>query len=433
MEPARFRINVTLNPLYWLCQGLFQIGIRVYFRTIRAKGLRSIPKNKPVLLAINHTNAFLDSSVLHILLRRNVYSLARGDVFKNPVANYFLRIFHILPIFRLREGIEHLPKNNESFRLSMEVLERADQPLIIYPEGDCVQEYAIRPFRKGMARIAFLLEEKYNFESALEIVPVSLFYSRLSRWGGTLEVQVGKPLKVSPYKEAWQRDKARALNALTRDCEAALRQTGVHLPDAHDQALLSLWYDAMGSTAAAQPVSHWLKKLHSEADPHRRQQHLEALSHYRRTLSLHGLRHAQVVQPVPLGQWAFSGLLALLGAVPGLLGWLFFYLPFQWPAKKARALCASVEFVASVTVGLGSFAMALWMVVAALLLTFTLGGISFWAYLGVLLIWGAYTLAWGAVARRWYRLSRWLWLTRNRPDEAHAVLDAQRNALGTWL
>jgi 1-acyl-sn-glycerol-3-phosphate acyltransferase len=433
MEQARFRLNVTLNPLYWLCQALFQVGIRVYFRTIRAKRLRTLPKNKPLLLAINHTNAFLDSSVLHILMRRNVYSLARGDVFKNPVANYFLRIFHILPIFRLREGMEHLPKNNESFRLSMEVLEQADQPLIIYPEGDCVQEYAIRPFRKGMARIAFLLEEKHNFESGLEIVPVSLFYSRLSRWGGALEVQVGKPIKVSQYQEAWQHDKARALNALTRDCEAALRHAGVHLPDAQDQALLSLWYEAMGSTATAQPVAHWLKKLENDREPHTQKDHLEALRAYHHALDQHGLRHPQVLQPVPLGQWAFSGLLALLGAAPGLLGWLFFYLPFQWPAKKARALCASVEFVASVTVGLCSFVMAGWLVATALLLSTLLGGLSFWAYLALLFIWGAFTLSWGVVARRWYRLSLWLWLTRNRPDEARTVLELQRKAQGTWL
>jgi 1-acyl-sn-glycerol-3-phosphate acyltransferase len=62
----------------------------------------------PVLLVVNHPDSFLDAVIIGALYPRKINYLARGDVFRNPVFGFLLRQLNMLPVFRQREGKEHL-------------------------------------------------------------------------------------------------------------------------------------------------------------------------------------------------------------------------------------------------------------------------------------------------------------------------------------
>jgi 1-acyl-sn-glycerol-3-phosphate acyltransferase len=209
--------------LYLLSHLMYQFLKRYYFRKISVTGQQHLPTGKPLILAANHNNAFLDSILLHVTLNQNIYSIARGDAFNRVLYRYFLRIYHVLPIYRKSEGSENLHKNEESFSLASAVLEKNLGPLLIFPEGTCVQEKKVRPLKKGMARIAFKAAEAKGFEEEVYIVPVGINYSRFTKAFGSIHLAFHRPIKVSDYRNMYEENEAKAITSLTRDTELLLK------------------------------------------------------------------------------------------------------------------------------------------------------------------------------------------------------------------
>jgi 1-acyl-sn-glycerol-3-phosphate acyltransferase len=52
--------------------------------------LENIPSGKPVIIAPNHTNAFVDPTILAMMLRQEVYFFARSDVFNTSLKRWFM-------------------------------------------------------------------------------------------------------------------------------------------------------------------------------------------------------------------------------------------------------------------------------------------------------------------------------------------------------
>jgi 1-acyl-sn-glycerol-3-phosphate acyltransferase len=106
----------------------------------------------PVLLVVNHPDSFLDAVIIGALYPRKINYLARGDVFRNPVFGFLLRQLYMLPVFRQREGKEHLHLNSNTFRQAVECL-RNDGIVLIFIEGICLNTHELQPFKKGASRI----------------------------------------------------------------------------------------------------------------------------------------------------------------------------------------------------------------------------------------------------------------------------------------
>ena len=84
--------------LYWIACGLIKFSLKLAFRKIVVNGLERIPKDTPIIFTSNHPAAFMEPLVLATNLRRSLYYLARGDIFKKPIARWLLNQIHILPI-----------------------------------------------------------------------------------------------------------------------------------------------------------------------------------------------------------------------------------------------------------------------------------------------------------------------------------------------
>ena len=56
-----------------------------------------LKKQGPLLLASNHPNSFLDAVILDILFEQPIWSLARGDVFKNKFISRILTSLKNVP------------------------------------------------------------------------------------------------------------------------------------------------------------------------------------------------------------------------------------------------------------------------------------------------------------------------------------------------
>jgi 1-acyl-sn-glycerol-3-phosphate acyltransferase len=204
--------------------------MRVHFRRVFVKSIASIPKKGPVLLSCNHPNSFLDAVVVALILKRDIHFLVRSDVFKKPWANYLLRKLHMIPIYRLQEGVSNLDRNNETFKLCSEILGRGEV-LLIFSEGNCVVEKRLRALKKGTARIWFGAMEAHKWEIDIPIVPVGINYTHPFDFRSELMVCFGKGLHFSDLKDAWYNDNPKAIRIFNERLVQGLSNEMLIIPE----------------------------------------------------------------------------------------------------------------------------------------------------------------------------------------------------------
>lgn len=187
-----------MGAFYTYCKYNTRLTSHLFFNTIRISGVENIPKNKPVLLAINHPNSFFDAVIVGGMIPRPTYFLARGDAFKNKIAFPILTSLNMLPVYRLSEGKENLNKNTETFDACHDILEKR-QVIIIFAEGLSENNWAMRSLKKGPARIAIKAWNSQTAANELVIVPIGLTYEHFSGAGKNILVNIGKPIEKQAF------------------------------------------------------------------------------------------------------------------------------------------------------------------------------------------------------------------------------------------
>lgn len=216
-------MKTLLTDLYYYPLKLFVVvSCYLYFRKLRATGLKNIPAKAPVIFAINHQNALLDPLVIHSVSWRNPYFLTRADVFNNKLLDKFLRGVKMLPVYRIRDGINSVKMNEAIFESAKEIL-TTNGVVGIFAEGSHSLLYKLRPLKKGIARIAFMTEEAADFNLNVQIVPVGIHYESHSSPKGRTLVTFGKPIKVADYKQIYQEDQNKAFVELLKEIAARIK------------------------------------------------------------------------------------------------------------------------------------------------------------------------------------------------------------------
>lgn len=167
-----------------------RFAIKIFCRKIRINCPGWLRAKGPLLLACNHPNSFLDGFILTVLFEQPVYSLARGDVFKNKRYETILRWLHLLPVYRTSEGVENLEHNYTTFDACKQIFEQ-NGIVIIFSEGRCINEWHLRPLKKGTARLA---TSAWMQGIDLTVLPVGLNYNSFRNFGKNVFVNFGKPL-----------------------------------------------------------------------------------------------------------------------------------------------------------------------------------------------------------------------------------------------
>jgi len=163
--------------LYHLFKIAASLAIKIYCRKTVAYFDSNFALDRPTIIACNHPNSFFDAINIAVQYPKSIYFLARGDAFKKPLVARFLKSLHLIPIYRLSEGKENLSKNTETFDACLTLLKQ-NQTILIFSEGICVNEWKLRPLKKGTARLALMaLKDGIN---DLEIMPTNINYSSFS-------------------------------------------------------------------------------------------------------------------------------------------------------------------------------------------------------------------------------------------------------------
>jgi 1-acyl-sn-glycerol-3-phosphate acyltransferase len=165
----------------------------------------------------------MDPIMIGITLKPQTYFLVRADVFKNPIAAKLLHSVKMMPIYRIRDGVESMAKNEDTFKKVYTIL-KDKQVVMLFPEGNHGNKKQLRPLKKGAARIAFGAEEAYNYSLDVHVVPVALNYGNFTNAGSTLQVVFSKPIRVADFYEDYKKDPSRTLLTFTHTLHTAMKE-----------------------------------------------------------------------------------------------------------------------------------------------------------------------------------------------------------------
>ncbi len=141
----------------------------------------------PMLIASNHPNSFLDAIIMAILFRSPIHSLARGDAFNGKLITKILASLNMLPVYRVSEGVENLENNYTTFDECQNIFKNGGI-VLIFSEGRCINEWHLRPLKKGTARLAFAA---WNQNIPLRVLPLGINYSSFRTFGKILHLNFG--------------------------------------------------------------------------------------------------------------------------------------------------------------------------------------------------------------------------------------------------
>ena len=216
--------------LYDVLRYYVDFVMKLSYREIKYVGKEFIPKDGAVILAPNHTNALMDAMVVLGMDHRPKVFVARADIFRNPKIAKILKWLKIMPIMRMRDGIEEVKKNNETIERAVDVL-RDRVPFCIFPEGTHQAKYSSLPLAKGIFRIAFQAQELMP-DMPLYIVPVGIRYGSFFRFRSTVRVQIGEPINVGKFiKEHSDLAPAEQMTAIKDLLTERIHNSIFHIPN----------------------------------------------------------------------------------------------------------------------------------------------------------------------------------------------------------
>lgn len=180
------------------------IALHWFYGDIRVVGREKIPRDVPLLIAVNHPNALVDSLVVGWLMPRRVVMTAKATLLKNPFIAALFRILGVVPLRRASDEIgatEGAPtnpaRNSGAFREMLHVL-GGNGAVLIFPEGTSHSHKELAPLKSGLARVALKARDTANI-GAVHIVPIGLLFENKATPGTIVGVRVGDPIAMDSW------------------------------------------------------------------------------------------------------------------------------------------------------------------------------------------------------------------------------------------
>jgi 1-acyl-sn-glycerol-3-phosphate acyltransferase len=217
---------------YYPLKLLVTITSLLYFKKIRVLGLKNIPVRGPVVYAITHQNSLLDAYLSNGFSWRSPYYMVRADIYKHKFLDKVMRAIRTLPIYRIRDGYDSVKKNDEIFDTTKGILSKGGV-IAIFPEGSHSLTHQLRPLKKGIARIAFMADAAEDFNLNVQIVPIGINYESYFKSNGRTLVSVGKPIRITDYKQIFLEDQNKAFRSMLSELSVRMKALIVHIDSAN--------------------------------------------------------------------------------------------------------------------------------------------------------------------------------------------------------
>ena len=213
--------------LYAALRRLLQVAVELYYVDVQVANRGSLPAEGPVIFAANHPNSIMDSVILGTQVDRQIYYLAKSELFKNPLVALIFDRCGVIPLHKNPTGDK---TNDEAFRSAFELLGEGGC-LGIFPEGRNSLERGVLKIKTGVARIALGAEREHGYDLGVRIVPVGLNFENRDRFMSRVLVRIGEPIDARRYAEKHRGAERDAVVELTAEVDEALREAVTVMED----------------------------------------------------------------------------------------------------------------------------------------------------------------------------------------------------------
>jgi 1-acyl-sn-glycerol-3-phosphate acyltransferase len=203
-----------------------KLMLTLYYHKIKVEGIENIPKNTPLIVIPNHQNALIDPLLVGSFIPIPLHYLTRSDVF-NRWTHPILRLFNMMPVYRIRDGYSKLALNDKIFSDCKEIF-KSKGSVLIFAEGNHGKEYFLRPLTKGASRLA--LQSQSELKENLMVLPVGLNFFEHRKPQSTVLIKFGVPISVRDYLGEYHVSQSKGLIKMRDAIADAMRSTLV-IPD----------------------------------------------------------------------------------------------------------------------------------------------------------------------------------------------------------
>jgi 1-acyl-sn-glycerol-3-phosphate acyltransferase len=235
---------------YLLLKKINRFAFNIFYSDIQVNGTEHIPIDLPVIFAPNHQNALMDALSVIVHIKKQPVFMARADIFKGNITKKILHLFKIIPVFRIRDGVEALSQNDTSFAIAVHCLATGNC-IGMMPEGTDNDKRRLRPLKKGIARLAFKAQAELAHGSSVKIVPVGINYSHYQNFRSKIAINFGKPIDITHYAEQHNTNPQKAFSDVRDAIAYELKQLMIDIPHEEHYKLIDnakdiTWYEVCG-------------------------------------------------------------------------------------------------------------------------------------------------------------------------------------------
>lgn len=320
--------------------------------------MERVPGNRPVILAVNHPTAFLEPCILACTLDRPLYFLVRGDVFAQPLYAAILKAFHMLPMYRLKDrGYKFVKENFQTLDACFDALHE-NKTIMILAEGTTKAEKRLRPIKKGTARLAFGVLDKYPDIQEVYVVPVGVNFDYMDRFRAEVMIDFGVPIQARDYYEVYQTNNAEGTDRFTEELSGRMRALIVSVENESDDVLaeqllvmerarrrFSLW-PVLGNDPVSLSREQAVADFVNQLSLHDKAALADRCGRYFEALQKAGISDRTVAESQ--NDSAVEKLLIVAGIPVFFMGFIFNFFPARLARYIADKQTESVEFYAPV-------------------------------------------------------------------------------------
>lgn len=193
--------------IYSVLKWITGITLHWFYGDIRVVGKERIPAKGPLLIAVNHQNALVDSLIVGWVMPRRIAMTAKATLADNPLIAFLFRILHVVPLRRVSDEARKsngLPvdraRNHEAFREIVDLLARAGA-VLIFPEGKSHSEVGLEPLKSGLARLALQARDKGAIKG-VRILPIGLVFEDKGTPGTAVGARIGDAIEMDAWPGA---------------------------------------------------------------------------------------------------------------------------------------------------------------------------------------------------------------------------------------
>jgi 1-acyl-sn-glycerol-3-phosphate acyltransferase len=156
-----------ISDFFYSIPRILFINFYKIFSRARIVNPKNLPKDKSVILAINHT-ADADPVILLAAIKKKVFFIAESENFGNWLTNFFMRRFaNCVPVFKAQ-----FAKNIKSFKELFNISKGKNVFFGIFPEGMLNKKGGFKNFQKGAAY--------FSYKTKLPIIPVYMHNTNIN-------------------------------------------------------------------------------------------------------------------------------------------------------------------------------------------------------------------------------------------------------------